>query len=619
MEKQLEIRRPVPQNHHGLSTVSKVFFSVDIFQVVIVVVFQSIMIACGNFNAYNSLENPGMGPGRRIYMCVYMGVIVYTCFLCLFAVKQQNFVEILAFLLQNFGFVTYGLIQVYHVGYKEHPERGSNITIQHSPLLRNIALSNSLALFLLNGVFIFLSWKLYIEFGWKIYKRVRFNLSLRSIYHFYQLLSCLLKMAIMYWWMYAICNSFVLLRDHQFAMYYINLGFIPTSILYACLGYIATQREIKTLMTFFILWTVGLIGYFIYKLYGFLTDSCTGCQEFHETGKDIHDEALIHFVYLGTLNLLLLLAILGVACKVFSNFGRGLAQHFKPNPERRPRAGTDLYLRRISQYIEESVVSLTSYGSEHEELQECMRLGYQQVILTSGAPLLNSCARALASSMPNLAEPAQRARTYPIGKDRRTTDVIKTSSNGDVSLSRCKLAIIDEDDDLVNDGAGTPRNTQRKSSNCKSPMASNGQQNNDSKETPGKRGINEKCIKKKKKYGINERSASDPYKESVRTSSKDYKDQHHFNDGINVDDHDDDDVFVDRDSGFMDCLQKSRDNEDIEAKLKIRKPALTRDDKFTTTKVGTLNGRDNAPNTERLVLPLRRSNGVRNKISLFNG
>ena len=35
-----------------------------------------------------NLQHPGMGPGRRIYMAIYMGSVVYTSFLCLFAVSE---------------------------------------------------------------------------------------------------------------------------------------------------------------------------------------------------------------------------------------------------------------------------------------------------------------------------------------------------------------------------------------------------------------------------------------------------------------------------------------------------------------------------------------------------
>lgn len=101
--------------------------------------------------------------------------------------------------------------------------------------------------------------------------------------------------------------------------------------------------------------------------------------------------------------------------------------------------GTDLYLRRVSHYLEESVVSVTSYESEHEELQGAsMKSGYQQVMLASGAPLLTTNDRVMASSMPNIFEAAQKSRTFPASKDRKE----------EKAAAQCKLAVIDEDDDM---------------------------------------------------------------------------------------------------------------------------------------------------------------------------
>ncbi|XP_048579630.1 uncharacterized protein LOC116619178 isoform X2 [Nematostella vectensis] len=429
MERELESRRPrnQQQSKQGMSFVSKVFFGFDIFQVVMVVVFQSLMIALGNYNAYNSPEDPGVGPGRRIYMSLFMGAVVYTCFLCLFAVKQQNFMEILAFLLQNFGFVTYGLIQVYHVGFKKIEFPGRNATMPRDAQLLPIALTNSLMLFLLNAVFMYLSWKLYSEFGWKIYKRVRFNMRLRSVYHWYQLLSCLLKMEILYWCMYALCNSLVLLQGTGTVSYYVNLVFVPFSIPYTALGICATKSEIKTLMLAFLAITLGAVGFFIFKLYGFITDTCMGCKEFHTTGKDIHIEAILHFVYLGSLNLFLLVAILGVGYKVFRNFGLGLEEHFTPKETGRNRTATDLDLRRLSHYIEESVFSVTSITSNesdnYDELGESFNREDLRSI-SSGTPLVQDLLTVevkcnLSNSLPNLTTPkSSRPASCPAFKDR---------------------------------------------------------------------------------------------------------------------------------------------------------------------------------------------------------
>lgn len=423
MDKVLKVRQPAEQSQVALSKASKIFFGCDIFQVVAVVVFQGSMIALGDFSPYNNSEHPGMGPGRRIYMVIYMAAVVYTCFLCLFAVKRQNFMEIVAFDLQNFAFVTYSFIQLYHVGFKRY----NGLRTNESDILPKIVIVNALTLLLLNIVFTYLSYKLYMEFGWKIYKRVRFNNKLRGVYQIYELLSCLLKMEILYWGMFGICHSLVLLRDTHNVFYFFSLSIIPLSLMYAALGFYATRHENRWLMLLFLCWTLAEIGYFIYKVHGFITRKCNGCEEFEKNGQDIPQEAFMHFVYLGTTNLIVAMAILGVAIKSFRNFGKGLAEHFnrKKKPQSKLQNLYDLNLERTSHaYPEESVVSVTSYEFdefvEGARLERCLSPPSLVALLHENG---SNLAEKRSCSLPNLLTDLQQ-RTTPV---RVTDDLRKTS------------------------------------------------------------------------------------------------------------------------------------------------------------------------------------------------
>jgi len=108
MEREIEARRPAQSNSDGLSKTAKVFFGLNIFQVIAIGGIQSAMIAFGNFTF---VSKGGLGPGRRVYMALFLLAVLYSCFLCLFAVKRQNFLEILAFVLQNYAYIIYSGIQ----------------------------------------------------------------------------------------------------------------------------------------------------------------------------------------------------------------------------------------------------------------------------------------------------------------------------------------------------------------------------------------------------------------------------------------------------------------------------------------------------------------------------
>jgi len=129
----------------------------------------------------------------------------------------------------------------------------------------------------------------------------------------------------------------------------------------------------------------------------------------------------MHFVYLGTVNLLVALAILGVALKAYLNFGGGLADHFnrKNRPQLKLSARYDLSLGRGSHcYPEESVISVTSY--EYDEFDESVRLDRGMLHPALAAlPLLpelseQNLADKRSCSLPNLLEGSPtRAKTFP--------------------------------------------------------------------------------------------------------------------------------------------------------------------------------------------------------------
>ena len=58
-----------------------------------------------------------MGPGRRIYMALFAGAVIYSCFLCLFAVSKVHQFSILPALFRSFTLsifqIRLGVIDVY--------------------------------------------------------------------------------------------------------------------------------------------------------------------------------------------------------------------------------------------------------------------------------------------------------------------------------------------------------------------------------------------------------------------------------------------------------------------------------------------------------------------------
>eukprot|EP00112_Aurelia_sp_Birch-Aquarium-sp1_P018976 Seg4606.1 transcript_id=Seg4606.1/GoldUCD/mRNA.D3Y31 product="hypothetical protein" protein_id=Seg4606.1/GoldUCD/D3Y31 len=350
MERDLGIRRPAPSKSEGLSKTAKTFFGLNIFQVFAIGGIQGAMIIWGDFSPVNE---KGLGPGRRIYMALFLGSVLYSCFLCLFAVKKQNFLEILAFVLQNYAFIVYSGIQVYHISFKEY----ENYQIQRQKLLVYLTIVDSTGLFVLNIIFTCLAVKLYREYGWKIYKRVRFNIRLRAAFHLYETVVMLLKMEFLFLTTFAICLNQTILREKYKTFSYIaSFVSIPLCFGVSLAGVWSIRRENKAVAGFFILGVLSALVYFVFKMARVATKTCTGCQEFLKLTEDIPGEVDMHIIYLATINLVLLTSLLVASIKAFRNFGIGLAAHFDAS------AGPKLTVLNLSKNVLTSIV--TSSGED---------------------------------------------------------------------------------------------------------------------------------------------------------------------------------------------------------------------------------------------------------------
>lgn len=347
-------RRSQPDvNVSRLSKSSKLFFLLNIMQVVIVGGIQSSMMYLGD---YSSISTGGMGPGRRVYMGLFAGAVVYSCFLCLFAVKNENFLEIIAFVVQNFGYIVYSSIQVYHINYKTYED----IEIRKSKQLSVLSFLNFFSLLVMNAMFTYLAFKLFVEYGWKIYKRVRFNIKLRAAYHFYELVICLMKMTILFVVMFSICLNRTIFRGLESdANFIVTLAIIPTFIIVCRLAVAGIHRENKVIMTMFVVVLLVAQAGYIYEIHSIATCSSTYCKNFFKKKNDVPQEVVIHILYLGSVALLFVFVLALASVKVTRNFGIGLRSHFTGSTK-----SSTILILGLSQGIVSSIILNSSVQKE---------------------------------------------------------------------------------------------------------------------------------------------------------------------------------------------------------------------------------------------------------------
>jgi len=330
MDRVVDFRRPDSSTGQNVSTRlsknSRLFFTLNIIQVIGVGGIQTAMMLVGDFKA---IDTGGMGPGRRVYMALFCFGVLYSCFLCLFAVRNENFLEIVAFVVQNFGYIVYSFVQVYHTNYKTY----EGLRIKKDDILGILVIANCVVLITLNIIFTYLAYQLFIEYGWKIYKRVRFNVRLRAAFHYYELVVCLMKMTMLFVIMFAMCLNQTILREFPTSVnYIISIGVIPLTLFVCVFATYGIRKENKPIVSIFLVSMLVGIALQIYEIYSVRKRTCTYCGEMY-SGRtvDIPDEVIMHVIYLASVAIIMMVLLSLATMKTISNFGIGLKGHFQGN------------------------------------------------------------------------------------------------------------------------------------------------------------------------------------------------------------------------------------------------------------------------------------------------
>lgn len=238
-------------------------------------------------------------------------------------------------------------------------------------------------------------------------------------------------------------------------------------------------------------------------------------------------------------------------------------------------------------------MSVTSYDSEYDELNETMRLGYNEVMSVSASPLIESDVHSLASSLPNLAEAnSARAKTLPVTKGEAYTETTLRTFEKHMPQKGKLLAAIDEATETNN------------SNGWHKPGDSNMKGN----EKKGSNGILktkwDKLIGEKKPDRVSDEEKND---ETFRISV----DENTLDNGKVSNNSRD---AGERDSGCVDC-------HGYKPLLKTRKCAISSDDRkieVLSTKLVDHGGKDNRQHEKNSSMPSQPNGNVKSKISAFD-
>ncbi|CAO3600023.1 unnamed protein product [Absidia cylindrospora] len=229
------------------------------------------------------------------------------------AVRAQNTIQVIAFLLFNLCCFIYSIFQ-----FKQLPSAVNQSILRL--LITRLLIVNAVVIGVCELVYLYLGARLYQEFGWKIYRAIGADPDIRNMYRWYQILLSLLKLDIFFFLAYSIQYLVLVLQmtDYEFALTIVAL---PVTCLFLLLVVYAVRHESKYMIYLFFLGLAAGLAYFSFKIFRM----CDVSQK----QKFMYVREFLIFFACVDLTLIVLTIINTAIC--FINFDKGLKPHLLRN------------------------------------------------------------------------------------------------------------------------------------------------------------------------------------------------------------------------------------------------------------------------------------------------
>lgn len=292
------------------------FLIASVIEAIIVIALESIVFEL-YFNS--SFSKVGLGKGIPIYLIIFVFSQVFQIILAYDAVRAQNTIQIIGFVLFNICCLVYAVFQLTQIKSSICSDQPCNDDGVGTTLLGHISpflISVAVVLGACDIIYVYLGARLYQEFGWKIYKKIGADPKMRNNYRWYQIFLMLLKLDIFFFLGFSIQFLFLVLRAGD-VEYPLTVIALPLTVLLLFMAAYAVRHESHLLMWIFLGGVVSGMAYFIFKL----------VRMYDSTQRAKYRYTYEIMTLFAGISLFLLACTAGNAIICFKNFDSGLKQH----------------------------------------------------------------------------------------------------------------------------------------------------------------------------------------------------------------------------------------------------------------------------------------------------